>query len=56
MLKLVNKGVSREDAYKLVQTPAMDVWADDSKNLKDELQKSSDIKKYLSGKEIRRYL
>ncbi len=52
MLKLVNKGVSREDAYKLVQTPAMDVWADDSKNLKDELQKSSDIQKYLSGKEI----
>ena len=52
MLKLVNKGISREDAYKLVQTPAMDVWADDSKNLKDELKNSNEIKKYLSEKEI----
>jgi adenylosuccinate lyase len=52
MLKLVNKGVSREDAYKMVQTPAMDVWADESKNLKDELLKSHEIKKYLSGTEI----
>ncbi len=52
MLKLVNKGISREDAYKLVQTPAMDVWADDSKNLKDELKNSKEIKKYLSEKEI----
>ena len=52
MLKLVNKGVSREDAYKLVQTPAMDVWGDESKNLKDELMKSDEIKKYLSPEEI----
>ena len=52
MLKLVNKGVSREDAYKLVQTPAMDVWADESKNLKDELIRSDEIKKYLTEKEI----
>lgn len=52
MLKLVSKGVSREDAYKLVQTPAMDVWADESKNLKDELKNSKEINKYLSGKEI----
>ena len=52
MLKLVNNGVSREDAYKLVQTPAMEVWADESKNLKDELLKSEDIKKYISPKEL----
>jgi len=52
MLKLVNKGISREDAYKLVQTPAMEVWADESKNLKDELLKSEDIKKYISPKEL----
>ena len=52
MLKLVSKGVSREDAYKLVQTPAMAVWADESKNLKDELKNSKEIKKYLSDKEI----
>jgi adenylosuccinate lyase len=52
MLKLVDKGISREGAYKLVQTPAMDVWADESKNLKDELLKSEEIKKYLSAEEI----
>lgn len=52
MLRLVKKGLSREDAYKLVQAPAMDVWADESKNLNDELKKSEEIKKYLSGKEI----
>ncbi len=52
MLKLVNKGLSREEAYKLVQTPAMDVWADETKNLKDELKNSKEIKKYLSEKEI----
>lgn len=52
MLKLVNKGVSREDAYKMVQTPAMDVWADETKNLKDELLQSAEIQKYLSKKEV----
>ncbi len=52
MLKLVNKGVSREDAYKMVQTPAMGVWGDESKNLKDELLNSAEIRKYLSKKEI----
>jgi adenylosuccinate lyase len=53
MLKLVNKGISREDAYKLVQTAAMDVWNDRSKNLQDELLKSEEIKKYLTEEEIK---
>ena len=52
LLKLVNKGISREDAYKIVQTSAMDVWADQNKNLKDELKKSEEVKKYLSAQEI----
>lgn len=52
MLKLINKGVTREDAYKMVQTPAMNVWADEKKNLKEELLNSSEIQKYLSKKEI----
>ena len=52
MLKLVDKGISREEAYKLVQSPAMDVWADQAKNLKDELLKSKEIKEYLSPEEI----
>ena len=52
LLKLVNKGVSREDAYRLVQTATMDVWNDKRKNLKDELLKYHDIKRYLSEEEI----
>lgn len=52
LLKLVSKGASREDAYKMVQTPAMQVWADQSKNLKDELIASEEVSKYLSREEI----
>jgi len=52
LLMLVNKGASREDAYKMVQTPAMEVWADSNKNLKDELLKSSDVMKLLNKTEI----
>jgi len=52
LLKLVNKGVSREDAYKLVQISAMDVWADQAKDLHSELSKSPVVKKYLSAEEL----
>ncbi len=52
LLKLINKGQSRENAYKWVQTSAMNVWNDKHKNLKDELLKSQEIKKYLSEEEI----
>ncbi|HSL90694.1 MAG TPA: adenylosuccinate lyase [Ignavibacteriaceae bacterium] len=52
LLKLVSKGLTREDAYKIVQTSAMDVWADKNKNLKDELLKSAEVKKYLDENDI----
>ena len=52
LLKLVNKGISREDAYKIVQTSAMKVWQDQKLNLKDELAKSNEIKKYLTKKDL----
>ena len=52
LLKLVDKGLTREDAYQLVQKSAMDVWADTNKNLKDELLLSKEILKYLTKKEI----
>ena len=52
LLKLVNKGVSREEAYKIVQTSAMDVWADQAKDLHSELSKSPEVKKYLSAEEL----
>lgn len=52
LLKLVDKGLTREDAYKAVQTSAMNVWGDPKKNLKDEVLQSDEIKKYLSEIEI----
>ena len=52
LLKLVDKGLTREDAYQLVQKSAMDVWADTNKNLKDEFLLSKEILKYLTKKEI----
>ena len=52
LLKLVDKGLTREDAYQLVQSTAMDVWADSSKNLKDELLKSNEVLKYLNKNDI----
>lgn len=52
LLQLVEKGITREDAYKLVQTCAMKVWADKTASLKDELLKSDDIKKLLSQQEL----
>jgi adenylosuccinate lyase len=53
LLKLVEKGASREDSYKMVQTPAMKVWEDKSTNLESELLNSEDVRKYLSENEIK---
>jgi len=52
LLKLVERGLTREEAYKIVQSAAMKVWNDKSKNLKDELLASGEISKYLSVTEI----
>jgi adenylosuccinate lyase len=52
LLRLTEKGMTREDAYAFVQKSAMEVWADTNKNLKDELLSSQDVGKYLSDDEI----
>lgn len=52
MLKLVTKGITREEAYKLVQEPAMKVWQNKDKNLKDELLHSPEVMKLLTEDEI----
>ena len=52
MLKLVTKGITREEAYTLVQEPAMAVWGDPDKNLKDELLESENVMNLLSTAEI----
>lgn len=53
LLKLVEKGATREDAYKMVQTPAMRVWQDKSTNMEKELLGSADVRKYLSEGEVK---
>jgi adenylosuccinate lyase len=52
LLKLTEKGATREEAYAIVQKSAMDVWADKDKFLKDELLASKDIYKYMTKEEI----
>lgn len=51
LLKLVKKGLSRDNAYRLVQKNAMKSW-NQKKNFKEVLKKDILIKKYLSFKEI----
>ncbi|HSR16722.1 MAG TPA: adenylosuccinate lyase, partial [Ignavibacteriaceae bacterium] len=54
LLKITNKGVSREEAYKIVQTAAMKVWDDNGgKTFEEELLNTQDIIKYLSKDEIK---
>jgi len=52
LLALINKGLTREDAYSLVQTNAMNVWDDQNKTLKNELLNSEEVSKYLTIQEI----
>ena len=51
MLKLTENGLSREDAYKVVQTQAMQSWKEKTP-YKDLLKQDKVITKYLSSKEI----
>ena len=51
LLKLIDKGLTREDAYRKVQKIAMDSW-NQKKNFKDLLKKNKSIKSFLSHKEI----
>ncbi|MDA0377614.1 MAG: adenylosuccinate lyase [Proteobacteria bacterium] len=51
MLKLTQKGVKREDAYKTVQYNAMKTW-DNNEDFYTNLSKDKLIKKYLTTKEL----
>ena len=51
LLALVQKGVMREDAYRMVQRNAMQVW-EKGKDFLPLLKKDKDIKKHLSVKEL----
>jgi adenylosuccinate lyase len=55
LLALVEKGASREDAYRLVQRNAMKVWADPKRGEGDFLRNLSgdaDVTKYLNASEL----
>lgn len=52
LLKLTEKGMTREDAYAFVQKSAMEVWSNKEKNLKSELLVSKDVMKFLSVEEV----
>ena len=49
--KLIDKGLDRDSAYKLIQSISMNVW-DGNTDFKSELLKNASIKKYLNEKEI----
>ena len=51
LLKLIEKGLTREDAYIKVQKIAMESW-NKNKNFRDLLKKNKSIKGFLSSKEI----
>jgi len=52
MLKLTQKGVRREDAYKVVQSNAMKTW-DKNEDFFENLKKDKMIQKYLNIKELK---
>ena len=51
MLALTQKGVSREDAYRLVQRNAMKVW-EEGKDFLAELKSDGDVTSALTDAEI----
>ncbi len=51
LLALTNKGMKREDAYRVVQASAMDVWQS-GKSFKDVLQSSNELTNVLRAEEF----
>lgn len=52
LLALVNKGMLREDAYKIVQKNALIAWGKENGNFKNNLLNDTKVKKLLSDQEI----
>jgi adenylosuccinate lyase len=51
MLKLVKKGLSREDAYRVVQRSALTAW-DTGRSFKETILQDATVQKHLNKKEI----
>jgi len=52
LLTLVEKGLTREEAYQIVQEKAMKVWEEENLQFKDVLSSDERVKKYLSKEEL----
>jgi adenylosuccinate lyase len=52
LLKLIDQGLTREQAYQLVQTNAMKAWNHSDGNFKSNLQNDSEVLQILSKEEI----
>ena len=52
LLLLTKKGIAREEAYRIVQQNAMEVWKDKNKNFKATLLQDSEVLSYLTAPEI----
>ncbi|HEY9677214.1 MAG TPA: adenylosuccinate lyase [Drouetiella sp.] len=52
MLKLISKGLSRENAYKMVQSNAMAAWNQPTGNFKNNLLQDTQVTAVLAPKEI----
>ncbi len=52
LLRLTEKGITREEAYKIVQTAAMETWRNTSTNLKSELLKDKRFSELVSEDEL----
>jgi adenylosuccinate lyase len=51
LLALIKKGMKREDAYRIVQSHAMNVWQD-GKDFRTTLESDPEVKKFLNGKDL----
>ncbi len=52
LLTLVSKGISREDAYKIVQENAMKIWAGDQEDFKTKLLKDEKVMEKMTKEEV----
>ena len=55
MLKLIEKGLKRQQAYKIVQESAMETW-NNNKNFSQVFQKNKELNKILNSKEIEKII
>ncbi len=52
LLALTEKGLPRQEAYRLIQRNAMEVWQDPNKNFRDQVLADKEILEHLSREEI----